>query len=85
MQERPAACDTLEGIAAFWVSTDRRTLQRALDGLVREGVLQTTVLGGRIHFQLAPHGRDQAQLIAAAEREDTTRDGSPEGWTPDER
>lgn len=74
----PDALDTLDGIARWWVESDRYAVAPALTGLERRGVVQRRELGGAIYYALHDNYRGRAadDIIAAA-----IRDGN-DGWKP---
>jgi len=52
----PAACDTVDGIGAFWVPGARRDeLRAALEALVAEGLVARVTVGGRDHYVCAAY------------------------------
>ena len=54
LERNPEACDTVEGIATFWVpGVCRSKLLAALDELVEEGQLRRVQVGQRSHFCMA--------------------------------
>ena len=64
LRQHPNAADTLEGVQSWWLrgthgQADRRSVQAAIDRLVRDGVLsRSTAPGGRIVYARAQREQD---------------------------
>jgi hypothetical protein len=57
LREHPAAMDSLEGIAEWWVMRrvvriEVEAVERALEGLVEAGVVDVVTVGGRPCYRL---------------------------------
>jgi len=50
LRSRPDACDTLDGVCAFWARADRRLIERALSILIDRGLLNVRSIGGKLHY-----------------------------------
>lgn len=54
LQQNPEACDAVEGISTYWVtSARRRELEVALRELTEAGQLTRVTIGGREHYTRA--------------------------------
>jgi hypothetical protein len=51
LSRHPAAKDTLQGIAGFWVSAEPEPVARALRALVEEGRVDELRSHGTVHYQ----------------------------------
>jgi len=55
LKQNPRACDTVEGIALFWVpDSTRHELLKALSDLVEDGRVQRVEVGQQVHYCLPP-------------------------------
>jgi hypothetical protein len=68
LASHPQALDTVDGIALWWVESDRRVVEPALAQLERRGIVRRRELGAAVYYALHPrhHGHAADEILAAA-------------------
>lgn len=67
----PQALDTLDGIARWWIETDRKVVEPALAELERRGIVRRRELGAAVYYSLDPRhrGRGADEILRAGNKD----------------